>query len=308
MDDSNGQQIEAVIENKFSEVLLTISRSGKIFIVSNNNQMLNKGDFITIAIKGGKPIARAIVAKNSGEQTGIKVIRVYSLQRWSQIKKGMDLDILKGDDSAFFVTKKKVEENKVEKIETEEDLFSEEELAAEEDLSGFYKDSRLIKPDNVISAGWDQFELKNDLGDDVITESHNQFNYSWAYQFADNYWVEGLYGRTLIDDLPSTGSQTLINNFTIRAKYTFKAPLYSYIMPYIGFQSYQVDSPNAGIVEDNTSTEDQEQAQKEVDLINRLKQNNIVFGATILKRLVPGWFVKADLGTDLMSLGIAIEF
>ena len=79
-------------------------------------------------------------------------------------------------------------------------------------------------------------------------------------------------------------------------------------MPYIGFQSYQVDSPNAGIVEDNTSTEDQEQAQKEVDLINRLKQNNIVFGATILKRLVPGWFVKADLGTDLMSLGIAIEF
>jgi len=27
-----------------------------------------------------------------------------------------------------------------------------------------------------------------------------------------------------------------------------------------------------------------------------------------MRRLVPGWFIKADLGTDILQLGFAIEF
>lgn len=310
MDDNISGEATFNGANRFSEVIKVISRSGKIFIISNNNQLLNKGDFITFSIKGGKPIARAIVAKNHNGSTGIKVLKVYSLSRWGLIKKGIGIDIVKGDDSFLFNQKKEktdVEELE-DKIVSEEDLYNDKNLDIEEDLSGFYKDTRLIKPDNVISAGWDQYQFTNDLGSETTQESHNQFNYSWAYQFSDNYWVEGLYGRVLIDDFPSTSDQTLINNFTVRAKYTFKAPLYSYLLPYIGFQVYSIDSPNAGVVTDSADASAKLDAQSEVDLINKLKQSNIVLGVTVLKRLVPGWFFKADLGTDILSLGIAIEF
>jgi hypothetical protein len=309
MDDSSSNDIQFSGKNNFSELIKVISRSGKIFIITNNNQMLNKGDFITFSLKDGKPIARAVVAKNHNGSTGIKVLKVYSLQRWGLIKNNISIDIIKGDDSFLFVTKKKAQIEDIENtIDSEEDLYNDKAVTMEEDLSGFYKDSRLIKPDNVVSAGWDQYEFTNDIGTETETESHNQFNYSWAYQFTDNYWVEGLYGRVLIDNLPAQGTQTLINNFTIRAKYTFRAPLYSYLMPYVGFQMYQVSSPDAGVILDNASAADKATAEKEVALINRLKQNNIVLGVTILKRLVPGWFLKADLGTDILSLGFAIEF
>jgi hypothetical protein len=309
MDDTDINDVSFTGANKFSELIKVISRSGKIFIITNNNQMLNKGDFITFSLKDSKPIARAVVAKNHNGSTGIKVLKIYSLKRWGMIKKNVGIDIIKGDDSFLFAPKKKVTDDITDNsINSEEDLYNDKAIDMEEDLSGFYKDSRLIKPDNIVSAGWDRFEFKNDIGDDIQTESHNQFNYTWAYQFSDNIWVEGLYGRVLIDDLPAQGLQTLINNFTVRAKYTFQAPLYSYLMPYVGFQVYNVSSPDAGIIKDNASAEAKATAEKEVALINRLKQNNIVLGVTILKRLVPGWFLKADLGTDILSIGFAIEF
>lgn len=91
-----------------------------------------------------------------------------------------------------------------------------------------------------------------------------------------------------------------------RIKYNFKAPLYSYIMPYIGFQYYNISSPEAGKGNDTQVTP----AQKEAELkaVDDLKKSGTVVGVTILRRLVPGWFFKADIGTDVMNLGFAIEF
>ena len=67
--------------NQFSETVNIISRSGKIFILSNSNQLLSKGDFITLSIKDGGPIARSVVAKTHEGQAGIKMLKVYSLAR-----------------------------------------------------------------------------------------------------------------------------------------------------------------------------------------------------------------------------------
>jgi hypothetical protein len=39
-----------------------------------------------------------------------------------------------------------------------------------------------------------------------------------------------------------------------------------------------------------------------------MQDNALVAGVTILRRLVPGWFIKADLGTDQLNIGFAIEF
>lgn len=290
---------------QFSETINIISRSGKIFILTNGNQLLNKGDFITFSIKDGAPVARAVVAKNHEGQAGIKILKVYSLSRWKSIRKGSVVDILKGDDSKLFVKKsKKKTDEESPKIDSEEDLFNETALV-DEDLSDFYKDNRLIKPDSVVSAAYNQLTFTDDFTGDTI--AGNQFNFAWAYQFSDNIWVEGLYGRTQIDGYPDTGNQTIINNFTARLKYTFKAPFYSYVKPYVGFKTVSVSSPDAGVLLGDTAA-DQLRADAETKTIDDLETTTIAVGATVLKRLVPGWFFKADLGTDIFGIGFAIEF
>jgi len=73
-------------------------------------------------------------------------------------------------------------------------------------------------------------------------------------------------------------------------------------MPYLGFQSYTVSSPDAGKGTDPVKNEE------ELTVIDELKKSGPVFGVTILRRLVPGWFIKADLGTDVLNIGFSIEF
>lgn len=306
LDDQPADMVLGDVDGLFSETIRIISRSGRIFILSNSNQLLNKGDFITILLKESGPVARAVVAKTHEESVGIKILKVYSLRRWGLMGKGLDVQIKKGDDSNLFAVKKKKSETDTPatKIEGEEDLFNDKALL-DENLGNFYQDNRLIKPDNIVSAGWNRYEFANDLTGD--REAHNQWNFTWAYQFSDNYWFEGLYGRVQVDGLPAAGAQTIINNFTARVKYTFKAPLYSFVMPYVGFQTYSVSSPQAG-VQENESDAAKLRAQQEVDLINKLQVSQLVFGATLLRRLVPGWFLKLDVGNDILSVGFAIEF
>lgn len=293
---------------QFTETIKIISRSGKIFILTNSNQLLSKGDFITISLKDDGPVARAIVAKNHKGRAGIKVVKVYSLQRWGKLRRELDVDVLRGDDTGLFSKHKKKKETVVEEADTrivdEEDLFNDKEII-EEDLAGFYNDKRHIKPDNIVSVGYAQFSFVDDVTGDKLV--NNQFNYAWAYQFADNYWVEGIYGRVDVRGFPREGEQTIINNFVGRIKYTFKAPLYSFIIPYIGFQTYSVSSPNAGKPVDNT-TDEIARAELEADIIDELEKTQLVVGFTFLRRLVPGWFFKADVGNDILSAGFAIEF
>lgn len=290
-------------ESLFSETIQIISRSGKTFILTNTNQLLNKGDFITMILNESSPIARAVVAKNHDGLVGVKILKVYSLKNWKKVKKGFEVQIIKGDDSFLFkpkVTKTDLPvEEKIKKIETEEDLFNDKGFG--EDLDSFYKDNRHIKPDNFVTAGWARYTFTDTaFSGDVVTSNH--FNFTWAYQFADNYWLEGLYGRSAVDNIPWQGKSAVINNYTFRFKYTFKAPLYSYILPYIGFQAFVVDSPEAGQSDDN------DQNASENELINSLEKPQIAVGATLLRRLVPGWFLRVDLGNDIQAIGFGIEF
>ena len=309
VDDFNTEGIVGDSAELFSETIQIISRSGKIFILTNSNQLLSKGDFITMALRNNDgAIARAVVAKTYDGKAGIKVLKVYSLSRWGLLKRGLEVDILKGDDSSLFRPKKKandIAESAV-KIESEEDLFNETALL-EENLGDFYKDTRHIKPDNLLSAGWAQFGFDSDVDGGNDRFVGNQWNFAYGYQFADNFWIEGLFGRTVFDGFPDDTLQTQVNNFTARLKYTFKAPLYSYFMPYIGFQTYSVVSPDAGTAKNNTQAA-QEKADRETAVIEGLRKSNIVAGVTVFRRLVPGWFIKADLGTDILGIGFSIEF
>jgi hypothetical protein len=287
----------------FTETIRIIARSKRIFILTNTNQMLNKGDFITFVLNERDAVARAIVGKNHNDLVGVKILKIYSLKRWAKIRKDMDIKILKGDDSWLFKTVKPKEEEKSidegSKINSEEDLYDDKTFG-DQDLDMFGKDNRLIKPDNIVGISWARFTVNNELSGD--TEVYNEFAGAWNYQFADNFWVEGLYGRVIMDGVPASGAQTLINDLTFRLKYTFAAPIYSYFMPYIGYQIHSVSSPDAG------NATDAALAEKEKVFIEGLNKRRFVAGVTILKRLVPGWFLKADLGIDTFNLGFAIEF
>ena len=294
-------------QEMFTETIRIIGRSRKVFVITNTNQMLFKGDFITIVLNDKDAVARAVVAKNQNDLVGIKILRIYSLKNWKRIRKDLDIKILKGDDSWLFKKEEvKVETNPDEniKINSEEDLYDDNTLL-DRDLDSFGKDTRLIKPDNIVSAGYARYTLDNPFanGGEGEDEVFSEFNGSWAYQFADNIWVEGTMGVVSMDNVPANSTQTVLTDFIVRLKYTFQAPLYSYFMPYIGFQYQSVSSPAAGKDATNEALN-----TKELEFVDNLPKNQVVVGVTILRRLVPGWFLKADLGTDILAIGFGIEF
>src|SRR5690606_5797144 len=63
-------------DNVFIETIKIISNSKKIFILTNNNQQLGPGDFISIALDNTLA-ARAVVAKTHQGQVGIKILKIY---------------------------------------------------------------------------------------------------------------------------------------------------------------------------------------------------------------------------------------
>src|SRR5688572_19808161 len=87
-------------EGTFLETIKIISGSKKIFILTNNNQQLGPGDFISLAIEK-KLAARALVAKTHQGQVGIKILKIYSMTQWGKLRRDQEVQIIKGDDSTF---------------------------------------------------------------------------------------------------------------------------------------------------------------------------------------------------------------
>lgn len=285
----------------FTETIKIISNSKKIFILSNNNQSLTMGDFISIAL-GDNLAARAIVAKVHQGQVGVKIIKIYSLAQWAKLRRGTDVLVIRGDDSAFG---KKDETEVAEggaRIKNEEDLFTAN-VVVEDDLGDFEDNSkRHIKPDNVVSISASYLTANVPEANGGGQERSLELGFSWAYQFRDNFFAEATYGRAVLKNYPANGIATLSNRLIGRIKFNIKGPAYTFFMPYVGFQSVTISSPDASQTGDPTID------REESDALNNLERSGPVAGITVLRRLVPGWFVKADIGTDLIDLGFAIEF
>jgi hypothetical protein len=301
VDDANLSTSPEGSENVFTETIKIISGSKKIFILSNNNQQLGPGDFISLALDNNLA-ARAVVAKVHQGQVGIKILKIYSLSQWGRLRRNQDVQVVKGDDSLFGKKPTAPKETEGEgKIKSEDDLYTGDVVV--DDESGVFEENknRHIKPDNIVGitgALFDAAEVESRGG----TVRTNEFGISWAYQFSDNYFVEGIYGRALLDNFPGDGTQTLVNHLTARLKYNIKGPLYTFFMPYLGFHSYTVSSPDAGKTNNSVTNEEQ------LTAIDNLKKSGPVFGMTVMRRLVPGWFIKADVGSDILNVGFAIEF
>lgn len=280
-----------------------ISQSKRIFIITNSNSTFDKGDFISILL-GAKLAARALVAKTTeGGIAGIKIVKIYSLALWKRLRDGSEVQILRGDDSYYKLKSERANKDLKDEgvIKSEEDLFNETTLL-DDDLSLEENTNRIIKQDNVVSATMATVE---GIDNDGSSQRYNQFNIQWAYQLEDNIWGEFSYGQNIIDDFPNPGLQTKMTNITLRAKYTFSAPFFSYIQPYLGYQIIGASSPGAGELDPDNPDID---LDAELQTLENLKKNTVVFGITVLKRLVPGWFIRADLGSDIIGAGFGLEF
>jgi hypothetical protein len=283
------------------EKIESVSASKRILIISKTDSTINKGDFISL-VDLDRPtlISRALVAKVKNGHAGIKMLKIYSLDLWNRLAVNSRVKILKGDDSYF--KKQALEKSDGDTNGVNSDLYDEARII-EDDLTLDDNKKRIIKTDNVVGVGYGRIQGQNSDGQSA---TYGQFNANWAFQFADNTWIEGVYGRNVINDFPAEGLDTVVNNIIFRLKYTVEAPFFSYIMPYIGYQILNAESPSAG--EDDTGLTDPTILNNELELLEETEKSRVVFGATVLKRLVPGWFLKVDLGSDLLSLGFALEF
>jgi len=292
--------------NLVSETIRVIAPSKKIFILTNENKSFSKGDFISLLL-GNKLVCRALVAKTTDDQlSGIKIVKIYNVSLWKQMAVGKEVLVLKGDDSYYSNLEKapKTPEEAAKsttKVQDEDDLFNSTTLN-DDDLSLEETSKRLIRTDNLISAG---IGMISGLDVDGSSKRYTHINGSWGYQLSDNIWGELGVGTNTITDFPSTSIDTRMVNFTGKLKYTFNAPFYSYLMPYLGYQVINVNSPGAGVEDGESSPEE---LKKELELVDDLKKSTVIFGVTVLKRIVPGWFIRADLGTDILSGGLTLEF
>ena len=100
VDDANLASAANGGSGSFAETIKIISSSKKIFILTNNNQQLGMGDFVSLALDD-KLAARAVVAKTHQGQVGIKILKIYSVAQWSRLRRDLEVQVVKGDDSAF---------------------------------------------------------------------------------------------------------------------------------------------------------------------------------------------------------------
>ena len=285
-----------------TEKVEKVSASGRIFVLTNNSGGYGKGDFISL-ILDNQLVNRAIVAKTINGSAGIKIIKVYSDKLNGVLRPGMDVQIIRGDDSYFNLKEQKIANNEVTPLIEEEDELFDETTLLEDDLNFDDNKKRAIKTDNLVSVYLGMVEGQDSSG---ASKRYSQFSAAWGYQIDDNIYTEIGVGRNVINDYPSvnetTGIDTTFTSLTLKVKYTITAPFYSFVQPYIG---YQILSASYTADEDGTS---EEQIRLENEQVEALNKNQVIAGVTILKRLVPGWFARLDLGTDAINLGFSLEF
>ena len=277
------------------EKIEKISQSKRIFVLSNENQAFNMGDFISLLIKD-KPVARAIVAKIKENIAGIKILKIYSQPEFEALNLGNEVQIVRGDDSSYFKTK--VEKD----IPKGEDLFDKESISEDELKEEDEKKDYLIVNSSIFNIAVASINSINLAGQST---RYGQFNAQYSYQVKRNFFVNLLYGQNTVTDFPNFGLDTKLYNITGRIKWTVLIFWGILLQPYAGYQVLIADSPGAG--QDSSGTVSQPQLNYESALVKKMEDSKFIFGLSTLIKIVPGWYVQIDLGTDIANLGFSVE-
>ena len=252
-----------------------------------------------------KITARGIVAKTKNNYAGIKIVKINSWSHWQKLLPGANVQIITGDDSKFKSASDKKDAEQSEDaslIQNDNDLYNDV-VIEDEVLEVNENKNRHLKQDNLLTINYGQVRS---LDQNNANVGYQQFILSYGYQIRDNLWIEANYGQNIIRDFPSTGIDTTLRQISGKLKYTFKIPFYSYVQPYVGFLAASGNSPQAGI--DPTGNTSQTELDNETKLVDALTKNEVIFGATIVRHLAPGWYARVDIGSDAISEDLDLSF
>ena len=112
------------------------------------------------------------------------------------------------------------------------------------------------------------------------------------------------FGYSTVKDFPSGGLDTAYYNIVPKVKYTFEVFWGLIIQPYLGWQWLIANSPGAGQADGQTSGD---QLSYESQLVSDSEKSTFAAGITLVQPIVPGWNLKADLGMDILSIGVGLE-
>ncbi len=281
---------------QFSEEVILKSRNRRILILTNQNKSLKQGDFISLFVNDQK-IARAIVAKNRDTKVAIKIINTFSDTFDGLTKRGSDLVIVRGDDSAFTAQEKET----VSSLEDSE-LFQSDLFGAEEDSKKPSLDENHLL---TIAIGMHQ---------SIDLEKEDKFYLhgvaSYALNAAGPFWIEALYGFSNMQRFPASDISAHLHGVGARIKFNLNLPWHTYFMPYAGVHfayilSSSTEEPPASVLDTDPSVI---QYNDEVELIREGIKMQLAAGFTLHKRFVPGWFLTINGGIDLIYSGITIGF
>lgn len=131
-----------------------------------------------------------------------------------------------------------------------------------------------------------------------------QYGAAFSYQFMDNVWAELFYAHSYLKHFPLVTLNSVLNSIALRVKYTVALPFDSFIMPYIGARYFFLDIP---YYYDNFHAAHVRSLEEKAKR-RHLFTDSLIFGATVMKRIIPGLLARADIGFDSLNLGVNVEF
>jgi uncharacterized Zn ribbon protein len=290
-------QSETDVSSNWSEEIKIISNSRKILILTNDNQILTQGDFVSL-IQDGKLVVRALVIKTNTDRVGIKIVKVYNEDLWGRTKINTSVGIVRGDDSYF--NRAAVPKNEMSSTDSAiANNFDENELISLSSDFPQEKEKRPIQGDHLFTLGFGQFKTIDRFDGSV---KYNLWHLSWDYQLLKNTFTEFSLGYGTLKQFPAIDLNSKAYVLEAKIKYSFSLPAYIFIQPYVGMSKLKVQT-SGGNGDEITA----EQLDEENYLVNKIEKARFEAGATVLKRIVPGWLARADLGMNELLLGLTIE-
>lgn len=283
---------EGFLKDFFQETLLDISLTKTIFILSNTNNKLQEGDFLTISLKG-KSICRALVTKIQDKKAAINIKKIYSLTYWSLLKKNLILDILRGDESELISQSFKKKDLNVKNNDLENSLQDSFEDIESTENKFFY-------------IG---LSLGLDVKKDSLFENTKKYKFFPQYllQIGFKYHVlriENFFGLSYYSQYPSEGMSTFLLNAFPRIKLEFSPNNSLFLGCFAGMRvPFYISSEDAG------TSADPVLAENEKTLINYLRTYNFDFGIYAITKIVPGWSVEFSSSLQIpIQITLQAEF
>ncbi len=280
---------------QFNEEVLLKSKNRRILIITNKNQSLKQGDFISLYVNSEK-IARALVAKDRNNKVAIKIINTFSDKFDRLTRRGDELEIIRGDDSSFSATEEDINADL-----GENDLFSIDLIDKKEEK----ENAKKLNERNLVTLG---IGLYQGIDSQEESKAYVHGILSYAIKAFGPVWFEGVYGYSNLQRFPRQDTSAHLHGLGVRLKLNINLPAYMFLMPYAGIHFAYVSSTDT--IDPGASAPQAEinAYNREVDLINIASQFRPTAGLTLHKRFVPGWFITLSGGLDVSYAGVTIGF